>query len=71
MRTEKVSWVTHAGGAGRLIQIRGAHRHREGSDLIMFLGFRAIIVSFLFLIAIWRLIVIDRRSSLIRRTLLS
>ncbi len=45
MRTENNSWVRHAGGAGRLMQIRGAHRHREGFDHIMFMGYRGIIVS--------------------------
>lgn len=44
MPTEKTSWIRHAGGAGRLMQIRGAHRHREGFDHVMFLGFRGIIV---------------------------
>ncbi|KAL2075240.1 hypothetical protein VTL71DRAFT_183 [Oculimacula yallundae] len=45
MRTQDVSWVTHAGGAGKLMQIRGAQRHREGFDYIMFLGFRGIIIA--------------------------
>ncbi|KAH7343068.1 hypothetical protein BKA65DRAFT_505459 [Rhexocercosporidium sp. MPI-PUGE-AT-0058] len=45
MRTQNTSWVTHAGGAGRLMQIRGAHRHKEGFDYIMFLGFRGIIIA--------------------------
>ena len=45
MCTEKTSWIKHAGGAGRLMQIRGAHRHKEGFDYTMFLGFRALLVS--------------------------
>ncbi|KAH6723831.1 hypothetical protein BKA61DRAFT_587200 [Leptodontidium sp. MPI-SDFR-AT-0119] len=45
MHTERLSWVTHAGGAGRLMQIRGAFRHKNGFDYIMFLGFRGIIIA--------------------------
>ncbi|KAG4433163.1 hypothetical protein IFR05_011347 [Cadophora sp. M221] len=45
MHTERLSWVTHAGGAGRLMQIRGALRHKDGFDYIMFLGFRGIIIA--------------------------
>jgi len=44
MCTETTSWIKHAGGVGQLMQLRGAHRHREGFDYVMFLAFRGIIV---------------------------
>lgn len=34
------SWVKHAGGAGVLMRIRGAARHRHGFDREMFLAYR-------------------------------
>ena len=34
------SWVRHAGGAGTLMRIRGAARHRYGFDREMFLAYR-------------------------------
>jgi Fungal specific transcription factor domain len=34
------SWVKHAGGAGVLMRIRGASRHRYGFDREMFLAYR-------------------------------
>ena len=38
--TERDSWIRHAGGAARLMQIRGAHRHRTGIDRVIFLACR-------------------------------
>lgn len=71
MHTERLSWVTHAGGAGRLMQIRGAFRHKNGFDYIMFLGFRGIIVSrghLMYRIKILK--VPDRRGCCVRKALL-
>lgn len=42
--TESTSWLRHAGGAARLMQIRGAGRHSTGLDYLMFLTFRGAIV---------------------------
>jgi hypothetical protein len=38
------SWVRHAGGAGTLMRIRGAARHRYGFDREMFLAYRHTII---------------------------
>jgi hypothetical protein len=40
------SWITHAGGAGRLIQLRGPGRHSSGFDYAMFMASRAYVVCF-------------------------
>ncbi len=42
--TEATSWVKHAGGAGRLMHVRGAHNHQEGFDYFMYLAFCGAIV---------------------------
>jgi hypothetical protein len=39
------AWITHAGGVGRLVQLRGAHRHTSAFDYSMFLAARGYIVS--------------------------
>jgi hypothetical protein len=41
------SWITHAGGAGRLIQLRGPDRHRSGFDCAMFMAARGYLVRLL------------------------
>jgi hypothetical protein len=38
------SWVTHAGGVGRLLQLRGPDRHRSGFDCAMFMASRGYLV---------------------------
>ena len=38
--TEHDSWIRHAGGAARLMQLRGANRHRTGIDREIFLASR-------------------------------
>ena len=38
------SWIRHAGGAGTLMRIRGAARHRYGFDREMYLAYRHTIV---------------------------
>lgn len=38
--TKKDAWVKHAGGAGRLIQIRGSARHMNEFDRVMLYAFR-------------------------------
>ena len=38
--TDKNSWVRHAGGAGKLILLRGPDRHRTGFDSSVFLSCR-------------------------------
>lgn len=38
--TEQDSWVRHAGGGARLMQLRGAHRHRTDIDKAIFLASR-------------------------------
>jgi hypothetical protein len=38
------SWIRHAGGAGTLMRIRGAERHRYGFDREMFLAYRHAII---------------------------
>lgn len=38
--TEQDSWVRHAGGGARLMQLRGAHRHRTDFEKAIFLGCR-------------------------------
>ena len=42
--TENDSWVRHAGGAARLIQVRGVDRHQTGIDRAIFLACRYAIV---------------------------
>ena len=38
--TERYSWIRHAGGVARLMQLRGANRHRTGIDRDIFLTSR-------------------------------
>ncbi|OCK75439.1 hypothetical protein K432DRAFT_308489 [Lepidopterella palustris CBS 459.81] len=38
------SWIAHAGGASRLIQLRGPDRHRSGFDCAMFMASRGYLV---------------------------
>ncbi|MCJ1339617.1 hypothetical protein MMC09_004907 [Bachmanniomyces sp. S44760] len=38
--TERGAWIRHAGGAGRLLQLRGPERHRTGFDRVLFLACR-------------------------------
>jgi hypothetical protein len=38
------SWITYAGGAGRLIRLRGPDRHRSGFDCAMFMASRGYLV---------------------------
>ncbi|KAH8698004.1 hypothetical protein BGW36DRAFT_270695, partial [Talaromyces proteolyticus] len=38
------SWITYAGGAGRLIQLRGPDRHRSGFDSTMLMASRGYLV---------------------------
>lgn len=42
--TSAYSWVRHAGGAGKLIRIRGPARHRSGFDRLVFLACRYSII---------------------------
>ena len=42
--TQKDSWIQHAGGVGRLIQLRGPNRHRSGFGRQVFLACRYSII---------------------------
>ncbi|KAH8817051.1 hypothetical protein F5884DRAFT_778326 [Xylogone sp. PMI_703] len=42
--SEATSWLKHAGGAARLMQIRGAHRHKDGLGYLMYNAFRGSII---------------------------
>ncbi|ORY00298.1 hypothetical protein BCR34DRAFT_114221 [Clohesyomyces aquaticus] len=39
------SWITHTGGVGRLIEIRGPHRHCTGLDNAMLMASRGYLIS--------------------------
>ena len=41
---EAKSWIRHAGGAGRLIHLRGPERHRSGFGRLVFLASRCSII---------------------------
>ena len=42
--TDRDSWVRHAGGAGRLIQLRGPDRHRTGFGRLVFAACRSSLI---------------------------
>ncbi|KAI9817899.1 MAG: hypothetical protein M1827_001018 [Pycnora praestabilis] len=42
--TDRDSWIKHAGGASRLMQIRGTQRHENEFDAAMFHAFRVTII---------------------------
>ncbi|KAG8528785.1 uncharacterized protein KY384_006473 [Bacidia gigantensis] len=42
--TDSNSWLSHAGGAGNLIRLRGPDRHRSGHGKSVFLAFRYFLV---------------------------
>lgn len=47
--TERTAWIRHAGGAGHIMRLRGAERHRTGHGKLIFLAFRnsLVVESFL------------------------
>ena len=42
--TNDYAWIRHAGGAGRLIQLRGPDRHRSGFGRLVFLACRTSVI---------------------------
>ena len=42
--TDGNSWIKHAGGAGRLIQLRGPERHKAGFDRLVFIACRTTLI---------------------------
>ena len=42
--TSDYAWIRHAGGAGRLIQLRGPDRHRSGFGRLVFLACRTSVI---------------------------
>jgi hypothetical protein len=53
------SWIAHAGGVGRLIQLRGPDRHSSGIDHALLMASRGYIVS----LDLHKIIIHDRCSN--------